>query len=61
MSALYLIEIELAVGLGAFALAYGAITFVLWRLSRGSERRLRERATEAARTASGGKTDPSSS
>ena len=40
MSALYLIEIELAVGLGAFALAYGAISFVLWRLSRGSERRM---------------------
>ncbi|EDP64586.1 hypothetical protein BAL199_27551 [alpha proteobacterium BAL199] len=61
MSALYLIEIELAVGLGAFALAYGAISFVLWRLSRGSERRLRERAAEAARSASGGESSSSNS
>ena len=44
MTVLKVLEVELLVGFGAFALAYGAITLVLWRLGRASERRIRERA-----------------
>lgn len=44
MSVLHVLEVEILIGVGAFALAYGAISFVLWRLSKASERRIRERA-----------------
>lgn len=46
MSVLPVLEIEALVGLGAFALSYGAITLVIWLLSRDSDRRQRERAAE---------------
>ncbi len=44
MSVLHVLEIEALVALGVFCVAYGAITLVLWRLSRSSEKRQRERA-----------------
>jgi len=50
MSVLHVLEVEALVGLGAFGLAYGALTLVLWKLGRDSERRQRER--EAAGSAS---------
>lgn len=46
MTVLRVLEVELLVGLGAFALAYGSISFLLWRLGRSSERRIRERAAK---------------
>lgn len=50
MSVLHVLEIEALVGLGAFAISYGAITLVIWGLSRSSERRQRERAAAASRS-----------
>ncbi len=53
MSVLHVLEVEALVGLGAFGIAYGTITLVLWRLGRQSERRQRERLErEAAGSAS---------
>lgn len=43
MTVLRLLEVEFLVGIGAFALSYGAITLVLWYLGRSSDRRIRER------------------
>lgn len=48
-AALHVVEVEVLVGGIAFGLAYGAISFVLWRLSRASERRIRERQAEVAK------------
>ena len=48
MSVLHVLEVEALVGLGAFGIAYGAITLVLWRLGRASERRRRERLERGA-------------
>ncbi len=44
MSVLHVLEVEALIALGGFAFCYGVITLVLWRLSRSSERRQRERA-----------------
>ncbi|GHD45821.1 hypothetical protein GCM10017083_14320 [Thalassobaculum fulvum] len=43
MSVLHVLEVEALVGLSVFGVAYGAITLVLWKLGRDSERRRRER------------------
>ncbi len=48
MSVLHVLEVEALIGLGAFGLAYGMITLVLWRLGRASERRQRERREREA-------------
>ena len=45
---LHVLEIEVAIGLGAFLLAYGCFSLVLWGLSRSSERRIRGRMAKAA-------------
>lgn len=50
MSVLHVLEIEALIALGAFALSYGAITLVLWCLSRDSAKR--QRAREAGDTGS---------
>lgn len=46
MTVLRVLEVELLVGVGAFALSYGGITLLLWYLGRSSERRIRERRAE---------------
>ena len=38
MSALTVLEIEIAVGLGVFAVAYVAVSLVLWGLGRATRR-----------------------
>lgn len=48
MSVLKILEVELLVVIGAFALSYGAISLLLWHLGRASERRMRERAARDA-------------
>ena len=50
MSVLHVLEVEALVGLGVFALAYGALTLLLWFMSRESEKRQRERAAQRAAT-----------
>lgn len=52
---LHVLEIEAAVGVGAFLLAYGSFSLALWWLSRSSERRIRDRAvkTDTASTPNG--------
>ena len=50
MSVLHVLEIEALIGLGAFALSYGAITLAIWLMSRSSERRQRERAAGQTRS-----------
>lgn len=54
MTVLHVLEVEALVGLGVFGISYGAISFVLWRLSRDSERRRREQgAGDPPRPATG--------
>lgn len=48
MTVMHVLEVEVLVGVGAFGLAYGTITLILWRLGRASERRMRERSAAGA-------------
>jgi hypothetical protein len=48
MTVLKVLEVELLVVIGAFALSYCVISLLLWHLGRASERRMRERAARDA-------------
>jgi len=48
MSALAVVGIELAVGIGVFVLAYGAISVAFWCLGGAPRRRLRGRVGNAS-------------
>lgn len=55
MNVLKILEVELLMVIGAFALSYGAISLLLWHLGRASERRMRERAARDAADSATGK------